>query len=236
MEWYIEERQVKGLVFKLSILLLQLNGLKNDYIEAYYSLSENGLGSFTIGLDYRKLYVRKSFPPKYPVTIFMRYIKNSGKLGKNVVGLFFVAMFLPDFMEIIDREEVIEKLRDKWMHDEDIIILGEEHIRELENYDVYKELELGLRTIYASNIPNAYMWTWNTLKDVSIGTIIDVTNKSVSQIVRQARKEILKVKKIQDVMAEIYGAESGEEAIVIEKDHLVKYKINNWIITYFREI
>ena len=64
MEWYTEEKQVKGLVFKLSILLLQLNGLRNDYIEAYYSLSENGLGLFIIGLDYRKLYVRKSFPPK----------------------------------------------------------------------------------------------------------------------------------------------------------------------------
>lgn len=113
MEWYTEEKQIKDLVFKLSILLLQLNGLRNDYIEAYYSLAENGMGSFTVGLDYRKLYVRKSFPPKYPVTIFMKHIKNSRRLGKNVVNLFFVAMFLPDFIRSIDQEEVIEKLREK---------------------------------------------------------------------------------------------------------------------------
>lgn len=87
----------------------------------------------------------------------------------------------------------------------------------MENHDVYWELKLGLRTVNASKIPNACMWTWDTLKDVSIGTIVDVTDRTGSQVVRQARREVLKARKLQDVMAEIYRVELGGRLLLLRK-------------------
>jgi len=236
MKWYTEEGCVKDLVFELSVMLLSLNELRNGQIEAYYHMSDQDIWVFTIGFDYRKLYLQKSFPPKYPVTIFMRYVRNSRVLGRNTVNLFFVAMFLPDFIEGIGGEGVIRRLREKWVTDEDMVIMGEEHIREVGDMTVYRELEPRLKKINASKVSNAYMWTWDTLKDVSIGTIVDVTDRTRSQVIKQAKKEILKARKLQDVMTEIYRVELGGEAPVIEKNHLTKYRIGDWIIAYFRGV